>query len=114
MDRSRNSSKSVFQSLRPVVNLADLEWSAKTAVTLRDANADNTNFGEQHTAMARAKNLDEFKAAHAKFNSMPWINTISTSAEGRAWYADTSATPYLSREAIEAWLKRTETDMPTR
>jgi len=103
-----------FSHYGPIVSLAGLEWSAKSAVTLRDANADNTNFGEQHTAMARAKNLDEFKAAHAKFNSMPWINTISTSAEGRAWYADTSATPYLSREAIEGWLKRTEADMPTR
>ena len=103
-----------FSHYGPIVSLAGLEWNAKTAVSIRDANADNTNFGEQHTAMARAKNLDEFKAAHAKFNSMPWINTISTSAEGRAWYADTSATPYLSKEAIEAWLKRRESDMPTR
>jgi acyl-homoserine-lactone acylase len=34
---------------------------------------------------------------------VPWVNTIATSADGRAWYADTSATPNLSDEALAAW-----------
>ncbi len=64
--------------------------------------------------MSKAKSLEEFQQAHAKFNAMPWVNTIASSADGRAWYADTSATPYLSKEAIAAWLKRAEADLVTR
>jgi acyl-homoserine-lactone acylase len=42
---------------------------------------------------------------------MPWINTIATSADGRAWYADTSATPHLSEAAIAELLKRKDSDL---
>jgi acyl-homoserine-lactone acylase len=45
---------------------------------------------------------------------MPWINTMATSADGRAWYADGSSTPNLSQEAIDAWLESTRTDPLTK
>ena len=103
-----------FSHYGPIINQAGLEWTAKRAATIRDANGENTGFGEQHLAMSKAKSLEEFKQAHSRYNSMPWVNTIAASADGRGWYADTSATPYLSREAIAAWLKRAETDLVTR
>ncbi len=47
--------------------------------------------------------MDEFQQVHATEQGIPWVNTIATSADGRAWYADTSATPNLSAEALAAW-----------
>jgi acyl-homoserine-lactone acylase len=38
------------------------------------------------------------------------VNTVATSADGVAWYADSSATPHLRPEAIEAWRQRREND----
>ena len=38
---------------------------------------------------------------------MPLFNTVAVSRDGRAWYADTSATPNLSRPAIDAYLEST-------
>lgn len=94
----------------PMVNVAGFEWSTKRAVSVRDANANNTQFYEQWRAMDQAKNLDDLKQAHARFNSIPWVNTIATSAEGRAWYADTAATPNLSAAATAAFAKKLKSD----
>ncbi|MFN0108388.1 MAG: acylase [Blastocatellia bacterium] len=95
----------------PIVNVPGFGWTAKRAVTVRDANSNNTNFHSQRVAMNEARNLDEFKQAHAKYNAMPWINTIATSSDGRVWYADTAATPNLKPEAIAALMKRKDSDL---
>ncbi len=100
-----------FSHYGPIVNLPGFGWTPKRAVAIRDANANNTQFYAQRVAMNAARNLDEFKQAHAKYNSIPWINTIATSADGRAWYADTSATPNLKPEAIAALMKRKDSDL---
>jgi acyl-homoserine-lactone acylase len=103
-----------FSHFGPLVNLPGFGWTAKRAVAIRDANANNTAFYGQRVAMNLARNLDEFKQAHAKYNAIPWINTIAASADGRAWYADTSATPNLKPEAIAALLKRKDSDLLTK
>jgi acyl-homoserine-lactone acylase len=53
--------------------------------------------------MNAATSMDELIDAHATWQGIPWVNTIAASADGRIWYADTSATPNLSPEAIAAW-----------
>ena len=103
-----------FSHYGPIVNVPGFGWTAKRAVTVRDANSNNTSSQAQWMAMARARNLDEFKKAHADYNALPWVNTIATSADGRAWYADTSGTPNLKPEAIAALLKRKDSDMLTK
>ena len=111
----KNIEKRVFFShYGPIINFPGVGWSAKRVATVRDANANNTEFYAQRSAMNAAKSLDEFKQAHAKYNSIPWINTIATSPDGRAWYADTSATPNLKPAAIEALMKRKDSDMMTK
>lgn len=103
-----------FSHYGPILNMAGFEWNSKRAVTIRDANGNNTRFQEQRVDMNRARSLEEFKAAHAKNNSLPWVNTIASSADGRAWYADTSGTPNLSREAIAELLRLKDSDLATR
>lgn len=86
----------------PMLNLPT-GWSDALAYTLRDANANNTDFLAQWFGMAQAGSMDEFIDAHRTANGVPWVNTIATSADGQAWYADTAATPNVSPEAIAGW-----------
>lgn len=87
----------------PVVDVAPLGWTPEQAIAIRDGNIEITNVLEQYLGMDTATSMDEFQAVHAEYQGVPWVNTISTSADGRAWLADTSATPLLSADAITAW-----------
>jgi acyl-homoserine-lactone acylase len=87
----------------PIVSLEPLPWSADQAIAIRDANAEITSVLAQFFGMDVATSMDEFQEVHATEQGVPWVNTIATSADGRAWYADTSATPNLSPEALAAW-----------
>jgi acyl-homoserine-lactone acylase len=78
-------------------------WTDSKAYTMRDANLDNADTLKQFFGMDAAKSMDEFIAVHRTANGVPWVNTIATSADGRAWYADTAATPNLSDKAIAMW-----------
>ena len=79
-------------------------------LAVRDANWDNDESWRQWLEMDRARGLQEFQQVHATNQGPAWVNTIAASAEGVAWYADTSATPNLRPEAIEAWKQRREKD----
>jgi acyl-homoserine-lactone acylase len=78
-------------------------WTTEQAYTYRDANLGNGDFLEQYFGMATADSMDAFIDVTRTANAIPWVNTIATSADGRAWYADASATPNLSPEAIAGW-----------
>jgi acyl-homoserine-lactone acylase len=92
--------------LGPVVKMPGLDWTKKTAYVARDANSGNTAVLAQWLAMGQAQSMDEFIAAHKNYNAMPWVNTISTSADGRAVYLDNTNVAALSTDAIAAWQER--------
>lgn len=94
----------------PVINFPGLGWTAETTLTYRDANIDNDEFAEQYVAMMQAQSFDELVAAHRDHQGVPLFNTVAVSNDGRAWYADTSATPNLSSEAEALYLERLDTD----
>ncbi len=87
----------------PIAEVGPLTWDASFAYTIRDANLLNTKALDQFVAMDRAGSLEEFQEVHAKYNGIPWVNTIAVSADGRAWYADTASTPRLSPEGLAAY-----------
>jgi len=87
----------------PIIAFPGVGWTDTSTITYRDANIDNDAFLDQYLAMDKAKSFDEFVAAHKDHQGVPLFNTIATSADGRAWYADTSATPDLSPAAIAAY-----------
>ncbi|HSL57661.1 MAG TPA: penicillin acylase family protein [Acidimicrobiales bacterium] len=95
----------------PVLDLPGVGWTADTVVAYRDANIDNDEFAAQYRAMNEARSLDDLIAAHATHTGVPLFNTVAVDADGRAWYADTSATPLLSDEALAAWEAAKETDL---
>ncbi len=87
----------------PVITFDPLLWTTDQAFAIGDANLQITTVLEQYLGMDTATSMDEFQAVHERYQGVPWVNTISTSADGRAWYADVSATPNLSAEALAAW-----------
>jgi len=99
-----------FSHYGPMVNLPGVGWSKTMAVTMRDANFGNQDQLSQWKDMSLAKDMDAFKAAHKKWDAMPWVNTMATSADGRAVYMDDSNVGRLSKEAIKLWNQRKETD----
>ncbi len=94
----------------PMLDFPGLGWSDTQAITLRDANIENDEFIEQYFRMTQAQDLDELIEINRDVTGVPLFNTIATSADGRAWYADTSATPALSDEALAAYEGSLETD----
>jgi len=103
-----------FSHYGPIVNLPDAKWTEKRAYTIRDANFRNQNLLSQWKAMDMAKDMDSFKQAHKKWNAMPWVNTMATSADGRAVYIDGSNVGRLSEKAIKLWQERSKNDAATK
>jgi acyl-homoserine-lactone acylase len=99
--------------VRAVADVPQLGWTDDTALTFRDANIDDDEILEQYLGMVRADDFDDFVAVHRDVTGVPLFNTIAASSDGRAWYADTSATPALSDEAIAAYEQRKSEDMMT-
>jgi acyl-homoserine-lactone acylase len=94
----------------PMLDFPGVGWTEETAMSFRDANLENDEFVDQYLGMLTADDLDEFVAVHERVQGVPLFNTIAVSEDGRAWYADTSATPNLSDEAIAAYDEAVETD----
>lgn len=87
----------------PIIDFPGFGWTEAATITFRDANIDNDEFLAQYHGMLTADDLDEFVEVHDEVNGIPLFNTIAVSDDGRAWYADTSATPNLSDDALAAY-----------
>ena len=88
----------------PVLNITGFGWSEDQVFTYRDANLGNRSLIAQFLAMTKAGSLEELQAAHEEHQGIPWVNTMATSREGKAWYIDSTPAPNLSQETIDAWL----------
>ena len=95
----------------PMIDFPGVGWTEDQAMSYRDANIDDDEILDQYFGMLQAKSFDEFVNVHEKVNGIPLFNTIATSADGRAWYADTSATPNLSKAAQAAYDASLTTDI---
>ncbi len=94
----------------PVINFPGFGWTDAATISYRDANIDNDEFLDQYLQILKAKTLDDLIEINKKVNGVPLFNTIAASSDGRAWYADTSATPNLSPQAIAAYEESLKTD----
>lgn len=93
----------------PMLSLDPFYWTDALALSGRDANLDNYVLIQQFLGMNRAKSLEEFQQVHMEVSGVPWVNTMAASADGRAWYMDSTPTPNLTQEAIDAWYARKDT-----
>lgn len=81
----------------PLLNLpqAGLNWTAKNAFVLRDANRDNTRMIATWLGIGRASSVAGVRAALNE-QGIPWVNTIAADRAGHAFYADISTSPNVS------------------
>ena len=68
-------------------------WTATRAYALKDANAGNFRGGDFWLDASRARTVDDIKVALVRTLGAPWVNTIAADRNGRALYADITATP---------------------
>jgi acyl-homoserine-lactone acylase len=99
-----------FTHYGPVIAPPGLPWTTSRALSIRNANELNGSRLSQWLAMSRARSMSELQMAHANHQGVGSANTIATSADGIAWYADGSARPNLSAAAIGKWLDRRAND----
>ncbi|NUP52260.1 MAG: hypothetical protein HOW97_33795 [Catenulispora sp.] len=77
-------------------------WTGTSAVSLRDANADNIRSMNQWLAMGRAQTVPQLRAAQQTYQGSPWVYTIATDTSGAAYFTDSSATPHLTDAQLAA------------
>jgi acyl-homoserine-lactone acylase len=71
---------------------AGLNWTAKTAYALQDANTANVRVFDTWLQMARARNVQELQRAMSN-QGLAFVNTLAADAAGNALYADYSVVP---------------------
>ncbi|MBI2750948.1 MAG: penicillin acylase family protein [Burkholderiales bacterium] len=95
-DGSLQSKSQTVWSTRwgPVVVLprAGLNWTAKTAYALKDANLGNVRATDASLGFGRARNVQEVREAMRNIGT-PWVNTLAADRHGNVLYADVSVVP---------------------
>ncbi|MEV6976244.1 penicillin acylase family protein [Kitasatospora sp. NPDC093806] len=71
-------------------------WTAESAFTVRDANADNLRSLNEWMAMGRAQNLDQLRQAQRTYQGAPWVYTTAVDTSGTTYFTDSSAVPHLT------------------
>jgi acyl-homoserine-lactone acylase len=78
----------------PVVQVPGLlDWSADTAYVLHDANANNLRVVDQWLAINRAHSIADLRAAQARYQGLPWVNTLAADVTGTTLYNDVQVVP---------------------
>ncbi len=79
---------------------AGLNWTAKTAYALKDANSGNARSVDTWLAFARAKSTQDLTRGMQNLG-LPWVNTIAADRSGAALYADLSVVPDVDSEQLK-------------
>lgn len=78
-----------------------LPWTNAKAYTMRDANAENDRLLNQFAKWNQASSLTEFIDLHKSILGIPWVNTVASGPNGRAYYGDVSVVPNVTDEQIQ-------------
>ncbi|GAA2016670.1 penicillin acylase family protein [Catenulispora yoronensis] len=71
-------------------------WSTASALTVRDANADNLRSMDQWLAMDRAQSISALQAAQRRYQGAPWVYTLAADTSGSVYYTDSSVMPHVT------------------
>lgn len=93
--------------LGPIVKVAslvpggvNLDWTATTAYTLRDANLNSLKLLDQWLRIGQARNVGEIETALREVAAIPYVHTIAADRNGKTLYADIGATPNVPRAQL--------------
>jgi acyl-homoserine-lactone acylase len=73
-----------------------LPWTAATAFTMRDGNADNFRVFNHFFYTDMAQSAQQEYGILKKYEGIPWVNTIVADRTGHALYADVGAIPHVT------------------
>nr|WP_209990330.1 acylase [Pseudomonas sp. PvP025] len=73
-----------------------LDWDARYAFSLRDANLDNDRVLQQWYAMNRADSLKSLQTSVHNLQGIPWVNTVAADDQGQSLYMNLSVVPNVS------------------
>ena len=79
-----------------------LDWDARHAYSLRDANLDNDRTLQQWYAMDSATSLEAFEASLKKIQGIPWVNTLVADDQGQTLYMNYSVVPNVDHKKLAA------------
>ena len=103
-DGSQQTKSQTLWSTRwgPVVVIprAGLNWNARTAYALKDANLGNVRSADASMGFARARSVQEVREAMKNIGT-PWINTLAVDRNGNALYADVSVVPDVDAAQLQ-------------
>jgi acyl-homoserine-lactone acylase len=103
-----------FTHYGPVIATGPLAWTGTRAFSIRDATEGVDSYPAQLLAMQRAGSMADLQAAYAAYQGIPRFTTVAVSADGVAWFIDSSATPHLDDQVLADWVQRRERDPVTR
>jgi len=83
-----------------VIPRAGLNWTAKTAYALKDANLGNVRATDSSMGFARARSVQEVREAMKNIGT-PWVNTVAVDRQGQALYADVSVVPDVDAAQLQ-------------
>ena len=83
-----------------VVPRAGLNWTAKTAYALKDANLGNLRATDSALGFGRARNVQELREAMKNIGT-PWVNTLAADRHGNTLYADVSVVPDVDAAQLQ-------------
>ncbi|MET8013976.1 penicillin acylase family protein [Streptomyces sp. NPDC005271] len=72
-----------------------LPW-ARTAHTIRDANATNLRAMNTWLGLGRARTTDDVLRAQTRTQGLPWVNTVSVDSRGKTLYSDIQVVPHVT------------------
>lgn len=100
--RLRQVQRSIHASaFGPVVQWPGrLDWDARHAYSLRDANLDNTRVLQQWYAINHADSLAALKRSVEQIQGVPWVNTLAVGAGQEALYLNQSVIPYVDQALL--------------
>lgn len=73
-----------------------LEWNKDAAFVLRDANRGNTRVLAQWYDVNHAKSSDALRQSVARWQGIPWVNTVAVDRAGNALYMNQSVIPNVT------------------
>lgn len=79
-----------------------LPWANGLAYTLRDANYENDRLINQFGRWNMAKSLDDFIGLHKSILGVPWVNTVASGPNGRAYYGDVTVVPNVTDAQVSS------------
>ena len=79
-----------------------LPWTHAKAYTMRDANAENDRLINQFARWNQAQSLDEFILLHKTVLGIPWVNTVASGPNGKAYYGDVSVVPHVDAAKLQS------------